>query len=61
MFGDDQWPPELRPKKNQSNFIHKTAIVGVNVVIGKGNYIGPYCLITGGTIIGNRTDPEGLD
>lgn len=27
------------------NYIHPTAIVGPNVEIGDGNYIGPYCLI----------------
>lgn len=29
----------------KSNFIHPTAIIGPNVIIGTGNYIGPYCII----------------
>lgn len=27
------------------NFIHPTAIIGPNVTLGDGNYIGPYCII----------------
>lgn len=29
----------------ETNFIHPTAIVYPNVIIGKNNYIGPYCII----------------
>jgi len=36
------------------NQIHPTAIVGENVTLGYGNYIGPYCYITENTIIGNN-------
>ena len=28
-----------------ANFIHPTAIVGDNVILGDNNYIGPYCII----------------
>ncbi len=28
-----------------ANFIHPTAIIGDNVIIGDGNYIGAYCII----------------
>jgi UDP-N-acetylglucosamine acyltransferase len=31
----------------KSNTIHPTAIIGEGVDLGKGNYIGPYCLIGG--------------
>lgn len=31
--------------ENQENFIHPTAVIGPNVTLGKGNYIGPYCII----------------
>jgi UDP-N-acetylglucosamine acyltransferase len=36
------------------NNIHPTAIIGENVTLGYGNYIGPYCYITGNTVIGNN-------
>lgn len=36
------------------NFIHPTSIIGENVILGKNNYIGPYCLITGETNIGDN-------
>lgn len=35
------------------NKIHKTAIVDVNVKMGKGNVIGPYCIIESGSTIGD--------
>ena len=28
-----------------ANFIHPTAIIGDNVILGDNNYIGPYCII----------------
>lgn len=28
-----------------ANFIHPTAIIGNNVILGDNNYIGPYCII----------------
>ena len=28
-----------------ANFIHPTAIIGENVILGDNNYIGPYCII----------------
>ena len=36
------------------NFIHPTAIIGNKVIIGKGNYIGPYCIIYDGVKIGDN-------
>lgn len=36
------------------NFIHPTAIIGDDVILGENNYIGPYCFITGKTKIGNN-------
>lgn len=37
-----------------SNQIHPTAIIGPNVKMGENNFIGPYCVITGYTIIGDN-------
>lgn len=37
----------------KQNEIHETAIIGPDVILGNGNYIGPYCIITGKTTIGN--------
>jgi UDP-N-acetylglucosamine acyltransferase len=39
---------------NEDNEIHPTAIIGKDVVMGKGNKIGAYCIITGDTKIGNN-------
>lgn len=36
------------------NFIHPTAIIDTNVKLGTGNYVGPFCYITGNTVIGNN-------
>jgi len=36
-----------------SNVIHPTAIVGPNVKLGKNNYIGPYCVLSRKTILGD--------
>lgn len=36
-----------------NNIIHPTAIIGDNVVLGKNNCIGAYCVISGRTIIGD--------
>jgi len=36
------------------NFIHPTAIVAESVKLGTGNYIGPFCYITGDTVIGDN-------
>ena len=40
--------------EQKSNFIHPTAIVGEDVVLGFNNYIGAYCVITGNTKIGDN-------
>lgn len=40
------------------NQIHETAIIGPNVKMGKNNYIGPYCYITGNTTIGDNNRLE---
>ena len=37
-----------------ANFIHPTAIIDSNVILGNNNYIGPYCHITGNTTIGDN-------
>ena len=29
----------------KDNYIHPTAVIGPNVTMGKGNYIGPFCII----------------
>jgi UDP-N-acetylglucosamine acyltransferase len=36
------------------NIIHPTAIVGPNVTLGTGNYIGPYCVLSGEIEIGDN-------
>ena len=35
------------------NFIHPTAVVGPHVTLGSGNYIGPYCVLSGKVSIGD--------
>jgi len=42
----------------KDNNIHPTAIIGKDVVLGKGNKIGAYCVITGKTEIGNNNTFE---
>ena len=37
-----------------SNLIHPTAIIGPNVRMGTGNYIGPYCVFNGDVTIGDN-------
>ena len=39
-----------------NNYIHPTAIIGDDVVLGEDNYIGAFCYITGKTIIGNNME-----
>lgn len=41
------------------NRIHQTAIIGPSVEMGIGNYVGPYCVISGNTKIGNNNRFEG--
>jgi UDP-N-acetylglucosamine acyltransferase len=36
------------------NIIHPTAVIDDGVQLGENNYIGPYCYITGHTVIGNN-------
>lgn len=43
---------------NKNNFIHPTAIIGANVVLGKNNYIGANCYIVGSVIIGDNNHFE---
>lgn len=40
----------------KTNYVHPTAIVDLDVIrnMGKGNYIGAYCIITGDVVIGNN-------
>ncbi len=40
------------------NVIHPTAIIGKDVVLGSGNYIGAFCQIVGKTIIGDNNHFE---
>lgn len=42
----------------KENEIHPTAIIGEDVILGKGNKIGAYCIITGNTNIGNNNTIE---
>lgn len=37
--------PEWLSPIEEHNFIHPTAVIGPNVKMGKGNYIGPHCII----------------
>ena len=37
-----------------NNFIHPTAHVESQVQIGYGNYIGPFCYLTGKLTVGNK-------
>lgn len=41
------------------NIIHPTAIIDVNVKLGKNNHIGPFCYITGNTVIGDNNRFDG--
>lgn len=34
-------------KKSGDNYVHETAVIYPHVKLGKGNYIGPYCVIGG--------------
>lgn len=34
-----------KPRQHKMNYIHPTAIIGPNVTMGDGNYIGPGCVI----------------
>jgi UDP-N-acetylglucosamine acyltransferase len=43
----------------KKNFIHPTSLVDPDVELGEGNYIGPFCYITGKTKIGNNNRFEG--
>jgi len=43
---------------SNNNFIHPTAIVGSNVVLGKNNYIGANCYIVGNVTIGDNNHFE---
>lgn len=40
-------------KSGNSNRIHRTAVIGENVTLGIGNYIGPFCVISDGVVLGN--------
>ena len=45
---------KLPPSTNYLTFIHPTSIIGKNVTIGEGSYIGPYCIITDNIILGKH-------
>jgi len=40
--------------QSSENIIHPSAIIGPNVTMGKGNYIGPYCVISGRVNLGDN-------
>jgi UDP-N-acetylglucosamine acyltransferase len=43
-----KYTPPLMPnviKESGMNYIHHTAVIGPNVELGEGNYIGPFCII----------------
>lgn len=40
--------------KLNSNFVHETAVIDPTVQLGQNNYIGPYCVIGKGAVIGNN-------
>lgn len=37
--------PDWRAEYLPDNKVHATALIGLNVTLGKGNYIGPFCII----------------
>mgnify|MGYP003909021255 CR=1 FL=1 len=46
MFTDEK--PGYKPGRyDHSNYIHPTAVIFSGVILGKGNYIGPFCIIGG--------------
>lgn len=58
MFADTQYP-NIKKEIYTRNNIHSTAIIGDDVEMGHGNYVGPYCVISGKTIIGDLNRFEG--
>lgn len=44
----------IRIRLPKSNYIHPTAIIGENVIMGDNNKVGAYCVIDGDTIIGDN-------
>jgi sugar O-acyltransferase (sialic acid O-acetyltransferase NeuD family) len=46
---------KLPSTTNYLTFIHHTAIVGKNVTIGEGSYVGPYCIVTDNICLGKHT------
>jgi UDP-N-acetylglucosamine acyltransferase len=54
IIDQQQYSHEPSGWEQSQNFIHPTAIVDETVRLGSGNYIGPYCNITGKTVIGNN-------
>lgn len=55
--------PEIRleatmsfpPETEYFSYIHPTAVIGENVVVGHGSYIGPNCVLTGNIKLGMHT------
>jgi sugar O-acyltransferase (sialic acid O-acetyltransferase NeuD family) len=68
-IGDSYIRKEISQRLNgikYFSFIHSTAIIGSNVEIGEGSYIGPYSIITTNVTLGkhtilNRTNGIGHD
>lgn len=59
MFGQNQYGDfSAALEMHDENEIHPTAIIGDEVQLGKGNYIGAFCRIVGNTIIGDNNHFE---
>jgi len=55
---EDYEKPIIDMLDGNSNFIHPTAIIGTNVILGKNNYIGANCYFVGDVIIGDNNHFE---
>ena len=68
-IGDSYIRKEISQRLNgikYFSFIHPTAIIGLNVAIGEGSYVGPYSIITNNVVLGkhailNRVNGIGHD
>jgi sugar O-acyltransferase (sialic acid O-acetyltransferase NeuD family) len=68
-IGDSYIRKEISQRLNgikYFSFIHSTAIIGLNVAIGEGSYVGPYSIITNNVVLGkhailNRVNGIGHD
>lgn len=46
---------KLPSNTNYFTYIHPTSIIFSDITIGKGSYIGPYCVLTNNIILGSHT------